>query len=76
MSAVFIIIRSKAGALPFQRLRLYLKSCIYIDALKVQWAQKAFRPPSFFHSLLYCKFISFLIHVHTAAHVDGKAQNC
>ncbi len=49
----------------------------------IQWVRKVFRPPSIFHSLLYCshllksfKFIFFLINVHTAPHIDRKTQNC
>ncbi len=49
----------------------------------LQWVRKVFRPPSIFHSLLYCshllksfKFIFFLINVHTAPHIDRKTQNC
>ncbi len=49
----------------------------------IQWLRKVFRPPSIFHSLLYCshllksfKFIFFLINVHTAPHIDRKTQNC
>ncbi len=48
----------------------------------IQWVRKVFRPPSIFHSLLYCshllksfKFIFFLINVHTAPHIDRKTQN-
>ncbi len=51
--------------------------------LHIQWVQKVFRPPSIFHSMLYCshllksfKFIFFLINVHTAPHIDRKTQNC